>query len=101
MLVMTIRAILGATSCWPKAPESGATSRMRPQKRSRNFIIARSHWHIVVAYFRRLFESSKRLAEYQMHVAGRTVALLGDQKIHRHRVFFGRATLFIVTARLI
>ena len=46
--------------------------------------------HVFVAHFGCAFKSRIGLQERQIHIAGRAVALLGNQQVHRHRIFFRR-----------
>src|SRR5437773_1902165 len=77
-----------------------AKTRTSPHKRSRNFIVARSIWHVFVAYFGCAFKPRIGLQKSQTHFARRTIALFGNQQIHRQRLFIGPAATGVVIVTL-
>src|SRR5439155_22877887 len=100
--LMSIFEILAEENC-PRAGVSRAKNKTSPQRRSGGgFIVPRSVRHVFVAYFGCAFESRIRFQKRQTDVAGRPIALLGDQQIHRHGFLFRAAAgLIIIAARLV
>src|SRR6516162_1936316 len=96
--LISIREIFDVGGC-PKTGVSRAKSKIGPHRQSGvALIIAWSGRHVFVAYFGRDFKSRIGLQKRQVDIAGRSVALLGEQQIDRHRFFFRTAAAFFILA---
>src|SRR5262249_9252120 len=85
--LMSILEILPEAGC-PQTGVNSAKSKTGPHRQSGvGLIITRSGRHVFVAYFGRAFKTRIGLQERQVDIAGRSIALLGEQQIDRHSVF--------------
>src|SRR5689334_12127660 len=97
-LISTLTTLVPAI--WARPAGRPAKSKTSPHKRSRDFIVARSVWHVFVAHFGGAFKPRIRLQKSQTHFTGRAIALFGNQQIHWQSLFLSVSARVLFIGRL-